>query len=225
MPYKKLTVKKLFFKKYPYKIVCHVGGRMHLLRYFTIDELKLCYQKKEKDEFGRSLVNYTFYTFLCKLNPFINVIHYRISDSFVIDLYIEDEKTFGELTDKLSKWINAVYNPETTEEINFLIQEGSNKTLCNELPHKRYRYRLHLNFDTDIELRSNFLSWSTNYNEKIRIKNNTELWFKNSKKFYQFTPVVYIEDGPTLNMVTLFLGNAIRKVEEFILKESINTTL
>jgi len=72
-----------------------------------------------------------------------------------------------------------------------------------------------------IEHRANFREWAKRV-DSISYSGKTTRWLSGINTYYP-EPFIYIKDGPTLSIALLILGNECRKVEEYILRSSINT--
>jgi hypothetical protein len=158
-----------------------------------------------------------------KLKPCFDLVKIRIEHDF-LDIYTEDRQIYDTLSNSLSKWTKYVWEPENQEYLNFLLSSNSVKILCDEYPHKKYRYKVYIKQKLSLETKKNFASWVKNYPEKIITTGDSTAWL-NEEIAYTWNPCVYIEDQATLSMVGLFLGSNVQRVEEYITKVSINTTL
>lgn len=226
MAYEKLTVNKLFYGEYAYKIECNVGSNLHWLRHHDIERLKKAYYNRKNNKtrwFLEPVVDYDFYKFLCAYEPFANNVKHRI-EYHDLGIFIKDKESFDQITKELKKWVTKIYEPASQAEFSLLVQSPRKIKICDKLPYGRYKYCVHLRYETDREIRKNFLSWAANYNKRIHIANASKEWCE-GVHYYNFTPFFYVEDGPTLSMISLYLGGSIQKVEEFVTRESINTTL
>lgn len=223
---KKVLTNKLFYKKYPYRITCGIQG-CWLIRSYGWDQAK----QFAIDGTGWHFSNWRPKVDGENLNEFITVIDsYRDTLKFrfehdYFDIYLEEENQYNNLQQLLARWIQGLSEPEDKTSLNFLKEEqNSRKVICNKLPHGKYRYKIHLRYRTSIDLRKNFKNWITNYADKIRVPHQTLEWMEYESR-WQWCPFMYVEDQGTLSMVCLFLGGSVYKIEEFIPKRSINTTL
>lgn len=124
----------------------------------------------------------------------------------------------------LNEWITDVYGPETDEELAYIMSSSNKKVVCNNLPYEQYRYRVYINTSMPIDSRSQFLSWVKKYTETTCVSDTSQRWLNNKINWMQ-APFMYVEDDQTLTMIGLYLGHNIKKVEEFVLRSSINTCI
>jgi hypothetical protein len=226
MAYEKLTVNKLFYGEYAYKIECNVGANLHWLRHQSIERLKKAYHDRKSNKTMGVLdpiVDYDFYKFLCAFEPFANDVKHRI-ECHDLGIFIKDKESFDQIAKSLKQWVTKIYEPANEAELALLLQSPRKIKICDKLPYSRYKYCVHLRYETAHEIRKNFLLWIANYDKRIYIANASKQWCE-GVYLYNFTPFFYVEDSPTLSMIGLYLGGSIQKVEEFVTRESINTTL
>jgi hypothetical protein len=122
----------------------------------------------------------------------------------------------------LASYISEVCEPANELEFNYMTSNSAKKVIRNSLPHQKYRYKVYFKSDCNTNTKTQFESWCHNYVEKIKIPKSTKVWFTQG---WQQCPYIHVEDSPTLTMIGLFMGNNVKKVEEFILRSSINTCL
>jgi hypothetical protein len=128
------------------------------------------------------------------------------------------------IVQELEQWIVDVQGPDNEEELAYMLANGGKKVVCNKLPHQQYRYKIHFKTSMPADARSKFLSWSENYTDRIFIAESTHKWLVGKKHWAQL-PFMYVEDSKTLSMFSLFLGNNLRIIEEYVLRSSINTSI
>jgi hypothetical protein len=74
-----------------------------------------------------------------------------------------------------------------------------------------------------IDTRPKFLEWAKKYGSGVSIADSTNRWLA-GKTVYVQAPFMYVEDDKTLAMFGLFLGNNVRIVEEYVLRENLVVT-
>jgi hypothetical protein len=199
----------------------------NLIRIFSLDEIKhFCATGELKIKTWWKIkegIREDLGSFINVFEPWIPKVKYRCEGP-VCDIYIDNTDDYNSLKEILSPFLSEIWEPANQQELNFLINSGTKKIVCDELPYKKYRYKLYIKFRIDPDLRKNFGEWIKNYKGKIRSTPQTEEWIL-EKNHWPWNPCVYIEDQPTLSMVGMFLGAAVHKVEEYIPRISINTTL
>lgn len=226
MKFKSLTTSKLFYNKWPYKIECIQQGASRMYRdpdgtakdwllnrsYYSVAPPTINDKDKERIADFYSNVKALFDSEDCKI---------RVEGSH-FNIFLKDKAMLDVLTVKLDPWIRAVYGPSTDEELNFIVNNGHKKRVCEAYPKEKYQYRIYVRERMKADIRENFYSWTKKYGNKIDMPPTTERWLSGDKNWAQ-NPYIYLEDGPMLTMTSLFLGDNVRIIEEFILRSSINT--
>lgn len=162
-------------------------------------------------------------SFITKFEPYIGSVKTRIEHS-IFDIYTEEKNIYKNICNDLSPWVRTVWEPENQESLDFLLSHTSVKILCDELPHKKYPYKVYIKYKLDEETRKSFSKWIKNYNSKILVTGESIKWLE-QELYFTWNPCIFVEDQATLSMIGLFLGDSVQKVEEYITKVSINTTL
>lgn len=219
-----LKTKKLFYNKWPFKIECRLKGSNYIARIGSqrfiewLDDpngFHFLDVKKGHDAIALKKFATIFSQFEDK------DIQVR-GEGYHFSVFVKDEALLKELETKLKSWVYSITRPESDQELEFLISNSAKKTLCDRLPHEKYRYKVTLKENTPLETRSKFVDWLGKYDDRVRVSNSSKLWLYGEKMWVQ-APFFYVETDKHLSMVLLYLGNHIRKTEEFILKTSINT--
>jgi hypothetical protein len=122
---------------------------------------------------------------------------------------------------KLEVWITDVFEPANDAEYEFMLDNGHKKVLCNHLPHQRYQYRVYIKEKISIDIKTKLWDWMAKYDGKFRVPHRVAMWLTSQKQWVS-GPNIYVEDGPTLSMLLLFLGDRVSKVEEFVPRDMIN---
>lgn len=224
---KQATTKKLFFKKWPIKIECYLKGayRVHTM---GIDKTIKWADNKVSDDnihwsmFERSFDKPQIADFANKLRPFVGTDHKVRVEGGHYNIFCQDKALANKFTKALEPWITCVTQPASDAEWDFLVAGGHKKVLCNELPHEKFRYKLYFNEKYETTAKGRCLEWIRKYPDTMLVSGNTEKWLTGYYHYIQ-NPFMYIADDKTLSMVLLYVSGNHRKVEEFILKSSINT--
>lgn len=222
---KKTLTSKLFYKKYPYRITCNIQGCWIIRSYGYEKTQEFCSTQRWKYSNWKPNIDRDNLTaFMTAIDAHKSAAKFRFEHDF-FDVYLETEEKYREFQSILQPWITGICEPESQQELEFLLEkQNSKKVICNKLPHGLYKFKIHLRYKTDPEIRKNFLEWSKNYGNKILIPKQTSQWLEYDSR-WQWNPFLYVADNGTLSMVSLFLSGSITKVEEYIPKMSINTTL
>ena len=138
------------------------------------------------------------------------------------NIFLKDKALLDKLSVDLDPWVRAIYGPSTDEELGFIINNGHKKRVCAAYPKEKYQYRIYIRERMKVDLRDSFYTWTKKYSNKIDMPPATTRWLSGDRAWAQ-NPYIYLEDGPMLTMTSLFLGDNVRIIEEFILRSSINT--
>jgi hypothetical protein len=160
--------------------------------------------------------------FINDIEPFLSREVQTRSEYSIFSIYCKDQSLYNSMLKKLSSYISKVYEPSNAQELDYLMNNSAKKVMCNHLPYDTYQYRVYFKSSCDADTKRKFASWIGNYQEKVKIPKGTIKWIVN--RWIQ-NPYIYVTDQSTLAMIGLFMGNNVSKVEEFILRSSINTCL
>lgn len=225
MKFKPLKTSKLFYKKWPYKIECiqRGAGRMYRapdedISSWTRNEFRWGKVPAWSDEERNKLA-----LFHSKVKPFYEKdLQIRVEGGH-FNIFCKDKNLLDEITKELDSWIVAIHGPASDEELEFMMSNGHKKRVCNAFPKEKYRYRIYIKENLPVNVRGSFYTWLEKYGDQIDMPPSTKIWLSGNKQWIQ-NPYIYVEDGPIMTMVSLFLGNNARIIEEFILRSSINTS-
>ena len=219
---KKSTTSRLFYNKWPYKIICMVENSWMIKRLGVARTLDFCLNKsyhprKSSAESKELLLNFTK-----DIESFLKDDLQIRAEGRLFSIYCKDTDLYDTLVKNLHTYIYEVIEPANAQELEYMIDNGHKKILCNQLPHQKYRYKVYFKSGCNLDIKSQFGSWIRNYSTKVRIARSTKNWFTSG---WISAPFIQFEDRPTLAMVGLFMAGSVVKVEEFILRSSINTCL
>jgi len=211
---KKLKTDKLFYGKYPYKISTRLMGASSL-RFMNLF-------KEIAQRVPGSRIKYE--DFDCFTKAFLkygDIAKYRIEGNS-INFFVTDKDTYDSILNDLAKYVVSKTEPESEIELNAL--NTKNKiVLCDAYPHGIYRYKVTFKADTD-QLKKTLLSWHKTYPETtIKFSKQTIENLTYDKTFYWQYSFLYIQDEKFLSMLYLLGNGYIRRVEEYVLRSSINT--
>jgi len=158
--------------------------------------------------------------FLNAVEPYLDKeIQVRAEGSH-FNIFCKDRKLKNHIVKDVKKWLRAVEGPDSDEELEFMLSSGRKKIVCSNLPYNKYRYKINFRTNMPIDTRPKFLEWAEKYGDSISIADSTNRWLS-GKTSYSPAPFMYVEDDKTLAMFGLFLGNNVRIVEEFVLRENL----
>jgi len=229
MNYQKFPTSKLFYGKWPYKILCIVKESWKVKRMGVEKTIEYCYHpvngfyanKWRGDPLDISrLLNFTH-----AVEPFLSKEIQIRAENSLFNIYCKDQTLYNDIVAQLDEFITEVHEPVNTKELDYIVHNGAKKVLCNQLPHKKYQYRVWIKPSFKQDAKINFSNWITNYGDRILPTKSTNKWLVNQGRYWGDQPNMYIKDPATLSMVGLYLGNNLQKVEEFIPRSSINISL
>lgn len=204
---KRLKTNRVFYKKWTYKIHCN---RVKLAGSYLSDQ-------------GYLLRNQSSLKFNIALDKFRHEDMQLRHEGNYTSIFCNDPLLVEKLILTLSDFVLQVYEPASKAELDFFKNNSANKIICDRYPYDLYRYRINLIYQIDVDTKQKFLNWAEKQGlEKIRISNATSRWLSDTIYWTQ-TPFMYVSNSQVLSMVCLYLGNNIKKVEEFVLRSSINS--
>jgi len=226
-PIRKLASSKLFYNKWPFKVECILYGASRVVRSGPASVRDWCttggsLRVTHWDQ--RNIDKAKLLAFTNAVAPFLDRkddIKIRTEGSH-FNLFCLDKTVLDEIDAALLPWIKTVSGPTTDEELEFLLSNGHKKILCNTLPKEKYKYRMYFKTKFPLDKRSTFMVWADKYGDKMSICGTSKDWF-DGRRMYTQDPFIYIEDDKMLSMLGLYVSGYIRKVEEFIPRESILT--
>ena len=232
-----LATKKLFYRKYAFKVCCYVRGASDIRwrgadwvisRYDGLtneDAVRLA----EKTTLGwRSSKYHTNFPdlvlFTKTVKKYIDQddVHVRCEGSH-FNLCCADQKTYDNIIKDLYPWVSEVYCPTNEEELMFLMGSNSIKVLVKELPHSKFKYKIVMRPSMAREKRIKFSAWLDRYElDEKAISRNTRQWLTGKKPYVQ-DPFFYVENDEMLTMINLYLGGTISRTEEFVTKNELES--
>lgn len=225
MTFRKQRTSKLFYGKWPFKIKCRCAGAWMVKRNGVNDTLRYCLSR-DAEQFGyrRNYVDKAkLRDFSKTVEPYLNREDIQIrTEGDTFSLYCKDIDLYNKILAHLSGYISEAWEPETAQELDYVTNNSHKKVLSNQLPYEKYQYRVYFKPDCDSNTKEALARWVPNYGDKIKMSNGTLKWCFSG---WRQGPFVYVQDQSTLSMICLFMGHNIHKIEEFILRSSINTIL
>jgi hypothetical protein len=228
-----LVTKKLFFKKYPFKVACIVHGGSDIIRRgvdWTLDYARSegTLDVKRTKFWGqysrhRSVDYVDLEKFTVHVKKFIEdeKIKFRVEGSH-FNIYCLDKSTYNDLNSTLYPWIREVTEPKNDQDLLYLMSNRT-KILVDMLPYNTYQYKVMLKGGINYEKRSQFLTWVQRYTQDKRIKigQSTVNWLIGSTQYCQ-APFIYVKDSSLLTLVELYLNSKISGVDEYVLRSTVD---
>lgn len=219
----KLKSSKLFYNKWPYKVLCHVNGGNRVIRN-GVDLVEawcetgkgLAFARHE----GQNINKQDLLCFALAVKPFLKRKDLQIRvEGRHFNLFCKDYSVLEQIDNALNKWIKQILGPTSQEEYDFMMSNGHKKILCDKLPKGTYGYKIYFKNKFPEHNRLGFIKWLEPYNDKINVVGTTRLWLEGRKRYIE-APFMYVKDDKMLSMVGLYLSGYVKKTEEFILREN-----
>lgn len=224
MKMQQLMTNKLFYKKYPIKVEFRLNGN-HYIRTHGANEIqnwppaRLRNPRYRFDPSPNPLSVIEFAKAFAQIESKIPKLR---SEGQTFSVFFSDRETLDQIKKSMQKWITKIYAPENEDQFKFFETHNANKVLCKELPYKKFKYKISLTTNVPSNIRERFDQWSTNYGSDLGISKSTQSWLEGTNR-YCYHPFIYVTDSKLLSMILLYLGNNIKTVEEYIVKDNINT--
>lgn len=223
------TTKKLFYSKYPFKVECRLSGASYITRYGIDKCLLICGNEKLRFSTGGMWFRNNDNVDKVSMALFIKA-YQKIKDCDIkvrtegshFNIFCQDEDTYEKIKKELSKWITFLYQPESKEVLDFMLANGPRKVIVKQLPREKYKYKITVRSNMPVDARKQFIKWTEKYDKDIFSVSNTSKQWMLGNKVYAQDPFFYIQDNSVLTLTSLFLGNNIKKIEEFVIADTIS---
>ena len=222
----KLKSSKLYYNKWPYKLECLQPGASRIIHEGVYTVQRWCngeattgfYRYDDKRIDKAKLLEFTN-----KAAQFVgrDDIRIRVEGSH-FNLFCMSEDIVDEITEALGGWMRRIYGPSSEEELKFMLDNGHKKVLRDQLPYEKYKYRVYFKSKFPADKRLSFVVWADKYGDKLEISETSRRWLLGSRHYAQ-DPFMYVQDEKMLSMTGMFLSGYIKKVEEFILRDTLLT--
>lgn len=238
MQIQKLSSSKLFYNKWPYKIECWIRGSSRISRqgialtkafcrgdsnismpYRSPYQPRSLYSSLDKHEKADLL------KFVNAIEPFLKLTDQlqTRAESGTYNIFCKDLVLLETIHDALQPWIRQVVGPTTDEELDFMLDNGHKKILRDVLPHSEYQYKIYFKYPWHEDERRAFFEWTKLYPNNIIVTDSSRRWLEENR--WAYNPFMYVKDPKTMTMVGLNISGHVRRVEEFVLRNGINTCL
>lgn len=221
--HQQLKTSKLFYNKWPYKLVVRLAGTGSVKREGCTKTMEYC----KLPDWGKwQEINKQELSLFCKRFKQFEDKEIQLRVEYRnMSIFCDDETMLDKMTQELQFWVCEIWKPESAADLAVLKASRARKVMCDLLPHGKYQYRVKIKSMMDLNTRANFQNWINNYGDKIRVSDHTIKWFSSGKGGYGWNPFILVSDSATLSMVGLFLGANAKSTEEFVPRSSINTSL
>lgn len=218
-----LKTSKLFYNKWPYKLVVRLAGTGSVKREGCDKTIEYC----QLPGWGRwQEINKKELTLFCKKFKQFEDKEIQMRVEYQnMSIFCDDEAMIDNMAHELQFWAHEIWKPNSAADLAVLKASKARKVMCNVLPHGKYQYRVKIKSMMDLNTRANFQNWLKNYGDKVRLSDHTVKWFSYGKGGYGWNPFILVADSATLSMIGLFLGANLSSIEEFVPRTSINTSI
>jgi hypothetical protein len=211
---------KLFFKKWPYKVETNVP-KVNLIKEWGISRtIDICTGKWTPSWSTKQLSadqKLKLHKYIYDSTEFLNSAGQLRFERDTCNFYTDDYELYKKMCTEMSPWIVSITEPASEDDLKIL-QEKSRYHLCDQLPYNKYKYKVYMRERMPATVRNNFAKWLENYTEHVKISANTRNWLSGYEHWIQ-DPFLYVADGPNLSMITMFLGEYVKKTQEFVLRD------
>jgi len=236
-----LKSNKLYYNKWPYRVKCYQPGSSRIIRSGkkTVDlwckgvdtdtskywDQIYSYNRLLPFEKRTEVLKADLLAFSNAVEPYLNFPDVQIrTEGSNFNLFCKDKETLESISRDLEKWIIKINGPVNQEEYDYLMQSGRRKIICDQLPKNgTFQYRVYLKSKWSEEERVKFYNWASN-SSNFNIPRGAEGWLLGippRRKWSQPNTFIYVKDEKSLTMVNLFAGSNVRKIEEFVLRNTI----
>lgn len=216
--------KKLFYNQYPFKVATLVkgGGR---LRFWNVEYIvssqpygfhNASHRLTDDDQERLRKFSKPFNRFKKKSDS----VKIRYEGSHV-NFFLKDRKEYEAALKAFKEFVVESWETESDAETDALM--GNNKiVIVNQLPHGVYTHKVIFK-SMPIDKKASLLSWLKKYpTGEFKISPTTELYLNNTRMWKQ-DPFVLVKEPKMLTMMSLSMGDYIRRTEKYVLRSSINT--
>lgn len=212
---------KLFYNKWPFKIECFQKHSSTVYRFGIARTIKWLDGDTTDSWLWKGAVKADIREFIEAFAKISNSDIKVRAEGGHFNIFVKDKDLYKKAVKVMDRWITAITEPGSDEEYDFLINNAAKKVLCNELPKGGFRYRVFIRTRMKPDARLNFHSWISRYTGKFDVAVSTTKWLTGVRSYTQ-DPFFYVYDQPTLSMAGLYLGDNVKRVEEFIPRDKIN---
>ena len=226
---KECTTKKLFYKKWLYKIVIECGGLSSLHRrgieYIqTVQPINNgnVWLKSSTQTIAANRRN--LIEIASKLEDILTVAPHQIrTEGGSSAIFTKSEKMINEVHVQLKSYVVEIHRPDDKSQADFLLS-NKNKIICKQLPLTGYRYKVHFkNGEIKRESMDSFLKWAKNFEDgRIHIPKSTKRILEGETYPMMYGNYFYAKDQKMATMALMVMGDYLNKSEEFILKSELN---
>lgn len=225
----KIDTKKLFYKRWLYKIVVTCGGINHLHRRgmeYVANIIPQSSMWNGKSHYTKTVSDHKVN--LLEIGAFLETAlkdkQYQIrAESSNAAIFTNDETLVNTIANGLPSYVTEIHKPKNLDEAKFL-QSNKSKIICEMLPHDKYRYKIYFKngHAPSEQARHSFLSWSDKFDDgRILVPEGTRKILNDERHPYFYGQYFYAKDSKMASMALMIMGDYLNKTEEFVLKSEI----
>jgi hypothetical protein len=219
----KYSTSKLFFRKYAFKVeLACVGSSFIKLRgaNYVIKEIEsgrdvISSQFWRRSSNGTKDDNKNLLEFTRSIAPLLEKKLKCRAEGSHFNFFLDNRTDFDYVISIMSNWIENTWDPQNDKELDFLIG-NKRKIIVDKIPYEKYVNKVVFKTDWPANKRQTFLGWLNKYPiDDFKVSPSTERYLNGSTR-YCAQPFVYIADPKMLTMLTLFAGDHVSYIEEFV---------
>ncbi len=226
---KECITKKLFYKKWLYKVVLECGGisSLHRRGIEYIQSVTVVYNDNPWLRTSAQTINANRRDLLeigARLEDILTVAPHQIrTEGKTSAIFTNSEKLINEIVKQLEKFVVEIHHPDDESQAEFLLS-NKNKIICKQLPLDGYRYKVYFkNGEIKKESMDSFLKWATKFQDgRIHIPNGTKRILSGETYPMMYGNYFYAKDQKMATMALMVMGEHLNKSEEFVLKSELN---
>jgi hypothetical protein len=205
---------KLFYKKWSCKAECWNFSWIYAI--ITCNANRPYFPKVTKDSCiaFQNWVNWLIFN---------HEVQVRKEGGAFITFYFNDQSLLEKMS-QAGPWVRKIFRPKNQQELQILLTTPQTIKLCNRYYQGKYKFKVYISSKISKLDRERFVKWIEQYpDRRVLLTGSTLDWFTGRRSYYLDSPYIYVLDNSTLTMVNMYLGNHIKKKEEYVLRSSINT--
>lgn len=227
---KETTTKKLFYKKWLYKIVIECGGisSLHRRGIEYIQNIEPVYGSTNswiKNSTQTVIANrQKLINIATKLEDILTIAPHQIrTEGKNCAIFTNSEKLIDEVYLNLTDFVTEISRPSDSCQADFLLS-NKNKIICQNLPLSGFRYKVYFkNGEIKKESMDVFLTWAKKFLDgRIHIPDGTKRILNGETYPMMYGNYFYAKDQKMATMALMVMGDYLNKSEEYVLKSELN---
>lgn len=217
---KQLT-KKLFYRKYPYKVELKCEGANYVRLRGIDNVIRSCENNESLHgtryswRLTKEIDTVVLHKFAKSIKPFIEEGLKTRAEGAHLSFFLEDKTKFLSVITDLKEFVVTTWEPASDEELAYLT-DNKRKIIVDELPYGKFKHKIVFKTNWRQDKSQNFLDWMAKYpKDDYKISPASYSYLSGQTRYVQ-DPFMYITEAKMLTMLQLFAGDNIRYVEEFV---------